>query len=196
MGRNILISGIGKRNHLLDLMAREGAVHDVAVVGADATPLPPARPAVSRFEQLPPASSADFGDRYAEAIARNDVSAFLTIIDPEIPVLGRLASDGLLGAARFVQPDAASSLVCEDKLRFHEVLTAHGVPTIPTASSPLDAFPFIRKDRFGSAVAWLSGAEESRRSRRCRPLRGAGGGLDLPAVLQRAALLRRCVLLS
>ena len=153
MPRNLLVSGIGKRNHLLRLIADECAEQGAVLIGADAVGLAPARAAVERFELLPPALDPDFGARYGEVLARQDVGAFITIIDPEIAVLGQLAGQGALDAARFLQPTAESSMICEDKLTFHQVLSARGVPTVPTYASPLESYPFIRKDRAGSAAS-------------------------------------------
>ncbi|MGH3457733.1 ATP-grasp domain-containing protein [Aeromicrobium sp.] len=146
----LLISGIGKRNETLRLLARECATHGVEIVGCDASPLAPARAEVIRFERLPLAGDGDFGRHYAQLLAENDVTAYLSLVDPEITVLGELAANGELGDALFLHPDAETARVCEDKFAFFERMQTHGISTVPTSLSPPDAYPYIRKDRRGS----------------------------------------------
>ena len=56
----VLVSGIGKRNHVLRLLADECAQRGVELIGGDASPLAPARVEIPRFEQLPFACEARF----------------------------------------------------------------------------------------------------------------------------------------
>ena len=146
----LLISGIGKRNHVLRLLADECALNGVELIGCDASTLAPARAELIRFERVPLADEPDFGQSYASMLARYDVAGFLTLIDPEITVLGELSARGDLGDARFLHPPIESSSVCEDKFAFFETMTAHMISTVPTSLSPPATYPFIRKDRRGS----------------------------------------------
>lgn len=146
----VLISGIGKRNHLLHLLAHECAVNHVELIGCDASPLAPARDELLRFEQLPFAGDHVFGQRYSQLLVQYEVAAYLTLIDPEITILGELASQGTLGEALFLHPFAETARVCEDKFAFYERMEAHGIPTVPTFLSPPQTYPHIRKDRRGS----------------------------------------------
>jgi carbamoyl-phosphate synthase large subunit len=134
-------------------VAEECAAQEVHLVGADATDLPPARAGLERFELLPLAREPHFAEVYADVLAKHDIAAFLTIVDPEIPVLGSMVESGLFGERRFLHPPSETSRICEDKYEFHEVLSAHGVPTIPTYLRPPRDLPYIRKDRTGSAAS-------------------------------------------
>ena len=146
----LLISGIGKRNHVLRLLADECALNGVELIGCDASTLAPARAELIRFEKLHLADEPDFGRSYASLLARYEVAGFLTLIDPEITVLGELSARGDLGDSVFLHPPIETSSVCEDKFAFFEWMRAHEIDTVPTSLTPPSTYPFIRKDRRGS----------------------------------------------
>jgi carbamoyl-phosphate synthase large subunit len=146
----ILISGIGKRNETLRLLVEECALHNVDVIGSDASAHPPARAVLQRFEQLPMADDDDFGRHYSQIVAENEVAALLTLVDPEIAVIGDLSSNGELPGAMLLHPDAETARMCEDKFALHEELTTRGVAVVPTYLDPLTTYPHIRKHRRGS----------------------------------------------
>ena len=96
------------------------------------------------------ADDDDFGRRYSQIVAENEVVALLTLVDPEIAAIGDLASNGELAGATFLHPDAETARLCEDKFALHEQLTARGVAVVPTYLDPLTTYPYIRKHRRGS----------------------------------------------
>lgn len=146
----ILISGIGKRNHVLRLLAAECASRGVEMIGSDASSLAPARVGIAAFERLPLATDPEFSSSYQQMVIKHNVVACLTLIDPEITVLSEMASSGALGDAAFLHPLSETSRVCEDKFAFFEAMDAAGIRTIPTFLSRPPTFPHIRKDRRGS----------------------------------------------
>lgn len=148
--RRMLISGIGKRNHVLRLLADECALNGVELIGCDASTLAPARAELIRFEQLPLVNEPDFGQRFSKLLAQHEVAGFLTLIDPEITVLGELSAQGQIGDATFLHPPIETADVCEDKFAFFEWMQAHDISTVPTSLSPPTTYPYIRKDRRGS----------------------------------------------
>ena len=91
--RKILLSGIGKRNALIQLINDELKHFDATLIGVDALSMPPARLAVPEFEKLPLARDVHFKEKYIDLLNNNNVDAHLTIIDPEIPVLGEIEAD-------------------------------------------------------------------------------------------------------
>ena len=192
--RRMLISGIGKRNHVLRLLADECALNGVELIGCDASTLAPARAELIRFEQLPLVNEPDFGQRFSKLLAQHEVAGFLTLIDPEITVLSELSAQGQIGDATFLHPPIETARVCEDKFAFFEWMQAHDIRTIPTSLSPPPTFPHIRKDRRGSeAAASASSAHPTEMAYECgrRERR-----VHLPALLRGSALLRGRLLLD
>jgi predicted ATP-grasp superfamily ATP-dependent carboligase len=99
------------------------------------------------------AGEDDFARRYAEVLAQHDAAGFLTLIDPEITVLGELTSREVLGNAVFLHPALEAARVCEDKYAFNERMDAHGIRHVPTSLTIPESYPYIRKDRRGSGAS-------------------------------------------
>ena len=147
----LLVSGVGKRNQLLRLLAEECSQVGMQLVGCDASPLAPARSETPYFEEVPLARDSEFGDRYRSLIEEYDVTGFLSLIDPEIPILSELATLGALGQAVSAHPGPEIATICEDKFAFHETMKELDIPSVPTSLEPVFDPPYIRKDRSGSA---------------------------------------------
>lgn len=146
----VMISGIGKRNQTLRLLVEECALRNIDVIGCDASSLAPARAELQRFEQLPMAHDEEFVRRYSKVVSKHEPVGLLTLVDPEIAVIGDLASKGELEGAMLLHPDADTARLCEDKFALYEQMTARGVATVPTFLGPLTTYPYIRKHRRGS----------------------------------------------
>jgi len=147
---NILISGIGKRNSLINLMRLEAKNYGLHIIGCDSNSFPPAKLAVEKFYQLPYAHENNFVDTYINLIKTERIEAFLTLIDPEIP---RLSNIHEFTNSRAFHPVKSVALLCEDKFEFAKAAEFESISTIPTSSEPLNVYPFISKDRFGSAAS-------------------------------------------
>ena len=152
---NILVSGIGKRNALISLLQNEKQRFNINVIGADASTLPPARLAVESFEQLPRADEEIFKGKFINLLREKDVDAYFTLIDPEIPLLGIIEEEFNDIKSRLIHPPTDTSLLCEDKFTFAIELERAGISVFNTSLSPLKEYPFIRKDRRGSAASGL-----------------------------------------
>lgn len=151
--KTIVVSGIGKRNALLLLLGEECARQGGRLVGCDAVAWPPARLAVENFTTVPAARDADFRPAYGRMLTDNQAAAYLTLIDPEIVVLGEMEERGEAAGARFLHPVPSVARICEDKYVFSTFLEDASIASIPTSLSPQDLYPFIRKDRCGSAAS-------------------------------------------
>ncbi|WP_168694263.1 ATP-grasp domain-containing protein [Sphingomonas flavalba] len=151
--RPLLVSGIGKRNALLRLLKQECALYGMDVLGCDAAPFPPARVEVDHFEVVPLASDSAFVAAFAAILERYAPLAHMTLIDPEIPLLGGLERDGACGGSLLLHPVEDTARLCEDKYAFYDFLTENALPGVPTFLAPPAQFPFIRKDRRGSAAS-------------------------------------------
>lgn len=145
----LAISGIGKRNGLLEILRPLAAEHGLAILGMDAEEWPSARVEVDHFVRLTKAHDLDFLERYISALKEHNAIGHLTLVDPEIPVLGRAPATD----SRYLNPVFDTSILCEDKFAFHVSLDSVGIPTVPTYLSPLPTLPFIVKDRRGSAAS-------------------------------------------
>lgn len=145
----LAVSGIGKRNGLLELLRPLAAERGLSILGLDADEFPPARVTVDHFARVPGAKELDFVDQYARALHNFNAVGHLTLIDPEIPVLGAIRDV----RSRYLNPTSDSSILCEDKYVFHQFLDQVGIPSVPTYLSPPTKLPFIVKDRRGSAAS-------------------------------------------
>lgn len=169
----VAISGIGKRNSLIRLVKAEAARAGLGVLGLDASPWPPARPEVDVFEVIPKAGDPEFAARYAHCLREHNSALHFTLVDPEIPILGALAETPEAPSSRFMHPVRATSGLCEDKFRFHEVLSAKGIPTVPTYLEPPRETPFIQKDRTGSSASGFAVYRDPAEAARLRAEAGA-----------------------
>lgn len=147
---SFVVLGIGKRNALLSLLKEALSEHGLALIGCDASAYPPARVVADRFFQVPKAFEKDYVSRVLEVLGETKAMGFMTLIDPEIPVLGQV---NLSAVAKFVQPIAATAALCEDKFALVQWLETAGVSVIPTSLRPLESYPFIVKDRLGSCAS-------------------------------------------
>lgn len=153
MNRRVLVTGIGKRNHLIRLLKSECDQLGATLVGGDAAEFPPAFPEVEEFYQLPLVTDPEFPGAYRNLVINADIDVCLTLIDPEIPILAELDESNSLGKVRTLHPPSTTSQVCQDKLAFAERLDRENLPAILTSSTPLAVFPQIVKDRWGSAAS-------------------------------------------
>lgn len=155
MKKKILMSGIGKRNDLVSLFLNEAKHFDISIIGADASPLPPARLVAPSFIQLPRANDRNFSKVFIDVLKNENISAHLTLVDPEIPVFGQIAKETPDILSKLLHPTKEIADLCEDKYVFSQVLQAKNIPTFFTTLTPSFNYPYIRKDRKGSAASGL-----------------------------------------
>ena len=153
MPYELLISGIGKRNALLRIFKEACASHDISLIGDDAQHSPPARVEVEEFYQLPLCLDDAFAGSYEDLVLQQSIDFSISLIDPEISIITRMAEDGKLGKCQTLHPSFSSTTLCEDKFEFAHKLEKSGVGYIPTFKSPIIDSKYIIKDRFGSAAS-------------------------------------------
>lgn len=146
----VLVSGIGKRNALIRLLKSTARSFEIDILGGDANDIPPARFEVDKFLNLPSANEEKFIVNYFSKIRNDEIDACITLIDPEIPFLGDIEG---MSTIRVFHPKKDISLLCQDKYDFFCAAEKAGIPTIKTMLEPPDVYPFIRKDRCGSAAS-------------------------------------------
>lgn len=146
----LLISGVGRRNALIRLIREEAEKYKIDIIGSDADECPPAIIEFGEFSVLPRVDSNDFTESLKKLIISTEINAALTLIDPEIPLLSQCSHD--LNLICF-HPSADVSLLCEDKYLFSVEASLSGIPVVETSLSPFQVFPFIKKDRRGSAAS-------------------------------------------
>jgi carbamoyl-phosphate synthase large subunit len=146
----VLVSGIGKRNALIKLLKSIARNFDIDLVGGDASDFPPARFEVDQFIVLSSAYQENFVDDYTSKSRDNKIDACITLIDPEIPRISEIEE---FSTIRVFHPSKNTSLLCEDKFEFFCAAENAGISTIKTMLEPPDCYPFIRKDRLGSAAS-------------------------------------------
>jgi hypothetical protein len=86
-------------------------------------------------------------------LLRNEVFAHFTIIDPEIPLWGEIEEESPDTFSRLLQPSRRAAVICEDKYAFFLAAKSSGIPVLETYLSAPAFFPYIRKDRRGSAAS-------------------------------------------
>lgn len=147
---SFVVFGIGKRNAFLNLLKQEVRAHGLSLVGCDSSMCPPARFAVDRFFQIPKVSEEGYKGRVEEILMEMNAVGFMTLIDPEVPVLGQVSE---VSSAMFVNPGTSIAVLCEDKFCLAETLHKAGVRTVPTFLEAPDFYSFIVKDRKGSSAS-------------------------------------------
>ena len=149
----LIISGIGKRNFLIKIIKAQALNLNIQLVGCDSDSYPPARIEFEYFHKIRRAMEAGFIDSYLDVFDEEESVASITLIDTEIPVLGRIHRPGKV---RVFHPNTQTALLCEDKYEFFKSARVNGISTLDTFTVPLSKYPFICKDRKGSAASGFS----------------------------------------
>lgn len=146
----VLVSGIGKRNVLIRLLREECIKRGLELIGGDAAEVVPADIEFSSRFHLPYAYDVSFMDNVAALLNRENTVAHLTLIDPEITMLGKIEKEKKCDSL-LLNPCLETSRICEDKYLFYLHLCNHNIPSQSTSLTPFEDYPFICKDRKGSA---------------------------------------------
>lgn len=150
MQKSIMIFGIGKRTHLLDLFRNHCSRANLFLYGCDASCYAAARNYVNNFFLVPYANESNYVKRVCEVLEQIRPLGFLTIIDPEIVSLGVLSRTTSNDYGEYLNPCVETSLICEDKYKMYLHLKASGVPVVETSLEACYDVPYISKDRSGS----------------------------------------------
>lgn len=156
----ILITSAGRRTKLVEYFKRE-LPGGGKVITADCSDLAPALYTSDKGYLVPRITDADYLKKLMEICSLESISAVLSLIDPELPLLaGNKKSFEDIGVKPVVSDDHPVD-ICSDKIKMHDFLSQHGFDNIKTFEN-LDvfivshkkkdtAFPVFLKERFGSA---------------------------------------------
>ncbi len=148
--KSIIVFGIGRRNHLIELIKDECHKRNIDLIGCDASPYAAARSIVDGFYQVPYASDASYLTACESLVRRLTPLMYLTIIDPEVSALGQITTGNPNLTSIYGNTEMKSALLCEDKLNFYKYLKSRNVSVVETSETPVFNIPFIEKDRKGS----------------------------------------------
>lgn len=157
---NVLLTSVGRRVMVVRYF-REALEGKGDVVAVDCDPTAPALYAANYRETVPTIGDPDYVNRLLAICERYRISAVLSLIDPELTLLATHADRFRERGIRVVVASPASTEICLDKQRTHDLLQDHGIPCVPTYSSMEEIerahatqslqFPAIVKPRKGSA---------------------------------------------
>lgn len=157
---NLLITSAGRRTKLVEYFKRE--LHsDGKVITADCSDLAPALYTSDKGYIVPRITDEDYCKKLMEISSEESISALLSLIDPELPLLARNKKAFEDIGVKPVVSDDHPVAICSDKIKMHHFLGQHGFDNVKTFDN-LDAFissykkkeitfPVFLKQRFGSA---------------------------------------------
>lgn len=131
------------------------------VITADCSDLAPALYTSDKGYIVPPITDEGYLRKIMEICAGENISAVLSLIDPELPILaGNKKAFEHIGVQPVIS-DYRSVDICSDKIKMHHFLVQQGFDNVKTFEN-LDAlisshkkknitFPVFLKERFGSA---------------------------------------------
>jgi carbamoyl-phosphate synthase large subunit len=155
---NILLTSVGRRGELVRSFraAYQRLGIDGRILATDADWLAPAAHLVDRCFVVPPTHTPEFPQVIRKICAEHDVRLVLPLIDPDIPVLSRLAPDlvSILTIVGVVGQQAAA--IGADKWQTSRFFAELGLATPRTwqgdAPPTLPEFPLFVKPTNGSAA--------------------------------------------
>jgi len=139
----IAISGVGKRVQLIRLA--RSALESHTIVTVDSSPGAPALVEGEIHGTVLRADHEEFGSSVATFVASHKIDAWISVIDSELLPLSRINSV----VAQLVLPDVPDSVM--DKFLMYRLCSRLGIPSPETYLEPPEYYPFIAKDRCGSA---------------------------------------------
>lgn len=155
---NILITSAGRRTKLVEYFKRV-LLGGGKVITADCNDLAPALYTSDKGYLVPRITDADYLKKLMEICSLESISAVLSLIDPELPILaGNKKSFEDIGVKPIVS-DYQPVDICSDKIKMHHFLGRHGFDNVKTfedleaflSSRTKENFPVFLKKRFGSA---------------------------------------------
>jgi carbamoyl-phosphate synthase large subunit len=164
----VLITG-GGGSGTIEVLRALRATGEFFLITGDASPYSAGFAHADRAYVLPFGASPEFAPTIEDIVAREKPDFIIPLVDEEIPVVHRLASQGKLPGVRVVAPNPQFCLDCLDKWRMFSRLQAAGLPVAPTwLGSRADGaeYPAVVKPRTGRGsrgVAFLAGPADLER---------------------------------
>jgi carbamoyl-phosphate synthase large subunit len=155
----IMITGVGRRYDIVASFAQH-----TKVVATETSPLAPAQYAAQVRALVPRLDDPAYVPELIRLCREHDVRAVIPLIDPDIEVLARARSEGLLPA---LVPDPEMARATFDKYETHLLLERLGLPSPPTvlAGTEPDRYPVIVKPRHGSNSRSIHHARDAEQAR-------------------------------
>lgn len=157
---NILITSAGRRTKLVDYFKNE--LHgNGKVITADASKLAPALYTGDKGYLVPNIADSGYLESIIDICLKENVSAVVSLIDPELPVLAGHRKRFQDIGVQLVLPDYDAVSVCNDKTKMHDFIRHHHYDTFQQYDNIADflekyetgeaSLPVFVKKRFGSA---------------------------------------------
>lgn len=139
---NILISSVGRRNKIIQLF-KHTLNGTGKVVAADMSTIAPALCEADVTYKVPPINAPDYVDVLLDIVRKEQVSAILSLIDPELSLLAKNADKFSEAGCTVIGSDYELCELTLDKWEMYNWLSAHGYNC---------AKSYIDKDKFFAAV--------------------------------------------
>ncbi|MFJ7680015.1 ATP-grasp domain-containing protein [Peribacillus sp. NPDC097198] len=163
---NILICSAGRRVKLVKYFLEELSEINGNIVLTDCDMTAPTLQFVKNAEVVPQVSHPKYIEHIRELCNKHEISAILSLIDPELGVLVEHKEEFDKENIKIIISNKEVVNICFDKYLTYKFLKEHGLPGIPTyidineilsaiESSQL-SFPLIIKPRRGSASTGIS----------------------------------------
>lgn len=157
---NILISSVGRRVQLISCFKKEINKVGGSIVALDCDQTAPALYHADAYEVIPRIDDPAYFSVMVEICRRYDISAILTLIDPELSILAGLKPEFEKAGVTVITCDKEAVEICFDKMKTFQFLRENRMNGIPTygdigkvrmeiAAEKLH-FPLIVKPRKGS----------------------------------------------
>lgn len=158
---NFLICSAGRRVKLIKYFKEELNKIGGKVIAIDCDPTAPALYHADIGEIVPPINATNYIPRLKEICKKHDVSAILSLIDPELALLAEYKNEFMKENIKVIVSDKDIVDICFDKLSTYHFLEKNDIPAVPSylnidvVVSELENkklnFPLIVKPRTGSA---------------------------------------------
>ena len=155
----IMITGVGRRYDIVASFAQH-----TKVIATETSPLAPAQYAAHVRALVPKLEDPAYVPELVRLCEEHGVGAVIPLIDPDIEVLARARSEGLLPA---LVPDPQMARATFDKYETHLLLERLSLPSPPTVLPGTDPerYPVIVKPRRGSNSRSIHLAADSQQAR-------------------------------
>lgn len=135
---NILFCSAGRRAELLKDF-RKSMSPGSKIIATDMSPYAPAIYFADKHYFLPPISDPSYINRIAEICKIENIHAITTLIDPEIEVLAKNRELFEHMGTVVLAPYHKTASICFDKYELFQHLKKHGIATVDTYSSFIEA---------------------------------------------------------
>lgn len=142
---NILMCSVGRRGELLKNFRKTMGAHG-KLIATDNSPYAPALYFADIQYIVPKITDEKYIDTLLNICRKEKVQALTTFIDPEIEVLAKNREIFENLGVQVLVPSYQTAKLCFDKYKMFRHLQAHGIPTVLTFDTIMEARNAIEKD--------------------------------------------------